>query len=91
MKVLPNGTGESRLGFSVGKSVGKAVVRNRVRRRLREIARRMPLKPGWDIVIIARPDSSDKDYRELRAIVEKLLCLARLMRESNEATDTGTD
>ncbi|MEW6142630.1 MAG: ribonuclease P protein component [Chloroflexota bacterium] len=79
MKTLPNSTGASRLGLSVGKSIGKAVVRNRVRRRLREIVRQMPLKPGWDIVIVARPDSADSDFQKLRAAVEKLLYKARLI------------
>ncbi len=54
MRALPNGLRFSRYGFSVSRRVGGAVVRNRMKRRLREIMRRMPLRPGWDIVFIAR-------------------------------------
>jgi len=48
-----------RVGFTCSKKVGNAVVRNRARRRLREIARAvLPLhgRPGWDYVLIGRPE-----------------------------------
>ena len=51
-----NGREENRLGFTVGTKLGGAVVRNRVRRRLREIYRlnEDKLRPGYDIVVVAR-------------------------------------
>ena len=47
---------ENRLGLTVGKKVGGAVTRNRVRRRVREIYRlhEGQLRPGYDIVVVAR-------------------------------------
>jgi ribonuclease P protein component len=69
LKVLPNGLDISRYGLSVSRRVGKAVVRNRVKRRLREIVRNNNLKPGWDIIIIARVPAAAADYEELAGSV----------------------
>ena len=47
--------------------LGHAVVRNRIRRRLREIYRphREELRPGADMVVVARGRSVGAAYREL--------------------------
>ena len=79
MKALPNGLPLSRHGLSVSKRVGNAVTRNKVKRRLREIMRQAPVKPGWDMVFIARPAAARADYAGLKAAVEKLLVRARLL------------
>ncbi len=76
---MPNNLSLSRCGFSVGKKVGKAVVRNRVKRLLREITRHMPVKTGWDIVLIARSNSAMAQYAELNNTVVKLFSRARLL------------
>ena len=81
MKALPNKLEFSRYGFSVAKEVGKAVVRNRVRRLLREIARATAVKPGWDIVFIARPAVASVDYHQLKKSIEKLLLRASLINK----------
>ena len=70
MYALKNKSGETRLGLSVSKKVGGAVVRNKVRRRLKEITRLFAkdgnrLKPGTDIVIIARQAAAGAAYSEL--------------------------
>ena len=78
LRALPNGLTLSRYGFSVSRRVGKAVVRNRVKRLLREILRVTPLKPGWDIVFIARPAAASNDYATLKKSVESLLSQAQL-------------
>jgi len=83
MKARPNGLSLSRYGFSVTKKVGKAVQRNRSKRLLREIMRRQSLRPGWDIVFIARPVAVDSDYHQLERAVTKLLARAQLL-ESKE-------
>ncbi len=79
MRALPNGLAQSRLGFSVSKRVGKAVVRNKVKRRLREVLRPVSLKPGQDIVFIARPAAATADFAALREAVLGLLSRAHLV------------
>lgn len=91
MKVLPNGLGLTRYGFSVSRKVGKAVTRNRVKRLLREILRVAPLKPGWDMVFIARPRTAQATYWELERSVESLLSRAKLKERKDETVSLKTD
>lgn len=51
-----NGLNVNRIGISVSTKLGHAVVRNKARRRLREAYRLMEarVKPGYDIVLVAR-------------------------------------
>ena len=84
MKVLPNGRASSRYGFSVSKRVGGAVMRNRVKRLLRECLRMIPLKSGWDIVVIARPAAATTDYAVLKRTVEGLLSRAGVLETGEE-------
>jgi ribonuclease P protein component len=71
----PNGLGRTRFGLSTGKRLGGAVVRNLVRRRLRAAIRRSTNRPdgGWDILLVARPESATASYRELTSALERLL------------------
>ena len=72
----------SRIGISVNKRVGVAVRRNRVKRRLREAIRRRLWKtqPGWDMIVIARPEAADAEYTVLASELYDLLIRARLLR-----------
>jgi len=83
MKAMPNGSSVSRYGFSVTRKVGKAVQRNRLKRLLREIMRLQSLKPGWDIVFMARSVAVDADYHQLERAVTRLLAQGQLL-ESNK-------
>ena len=69
-----NGKAENRLGITVSTKLGGAVGRNRIRRRLKEIYRlnEAGLKPGHDIVIVARTKSREAEFRELQSSVLSL-------------------
>ena len=75
-----NEVGTNRFGFVAGKKVGGAVERNRARRLIKEAIRlRLPLiKPGWDLVWIARAGIADKKLDAVAAAVDDLLRRARL-------------
>jgi ribonuclease P protein component len=57
----------NRLGFTVTAKVGKAHTRNLVRRRLREIYRlhESSLRPGCDMVVVARTRAAQVSYKRL--------------------------
>jgi ribonuclease P protein component len=78
LRALPNKLNSLRFGFVVSRRVGKAVVRNHVRRLLREIVRQVPVKQGWDIVLIARVPAAAADFKTLGKSVRGLLSRADL-------------
>ena len=71
----------NRLGISVSKKVGNSVVRHRIKRRLKEIARLNEdgIKPGHDIVLIARGAAASSGYDELEASYLRLLTKMHLL------------
>lgn len=82
IKYRVNGLPVARIAIVVGKTVSKnAVVRNRVRRRLREIMRaRLPrIKPGFDLVLIARAAAIRKTFVELETTMDGVLRRSRLV------------
>ncbi len=80
LRALPNELNSSRFGFVVSKRVGNAVVRNHVKRLLREITRQTPVKPGWDIVLIARIPAAAAGFKDLGKSVRKVLYRADLCK-----------
>jgi ribonuclease P protein component len=81
-----NGGDRIRFGISTSRRVGGAVVRNRVRRRIRESLRALGprLIVGWDVLIVARPESALASGAELATTLE------RLLRKGGALRDEGT-
>jgi ribonuclease P protein component len=87
------GDNSVRVGFTASRKVGNAVVRNRAKRRLRALAAEiLPEKgrPGTDYVLIARGETGQRPYAELRADLEGALRqLSRPRRDTGEARRSG--
>ena len=75
VRIRRNDLEETRFGLSTGRKLGGAVVRNRVRRRLREALRVMApsFRPGWDVLIIARPPIVGADFQTVAGVLQDLL------------------
>ena len=65
----------SRLGLTTGVKLGNAVKRNRVRRRMRELYRtnESKLRPGYDIVMVARTRAIFARYSDLESSFLRLM------------------
>jgi ribonuclease P protein component len=84
---LANDLSYSRFGFAVNSRIGNAVVRNRIKRRLREGVRIQVerIRPGWDIILIARRPIRSADYHQMEAACARLFRRAHLFVESEAA------
>jgi ribonuclease P protein component len=87
---LPNDLPYSRFGFAVSSRIGGAVVRNRIKRQLRESMRLRigQVKPGWDILVIARKPILDADYWKIDAACARLLGRAHLLGDGSATAQT---
>ena len=74
-RVLRTDLGTTRFGLATSRALGSAVVRNRVRRRLRVALRAVgpDLRPGWDVLVIAKPGLVAVDHRTLGETLGRLL------------------
>lgn len=72
-----DGDPQTRVGFTASKKIGNAVLRNRAKRRLRALAREVltpRVQPGWDYVLVARPDATvSRLYADLCTDLEQAL------------------
>ena len=82
----PNERTHNRYGFIVGKRLGKAVTRNRIRRRLREVVRALDplLKPGYDVVLVARQPLAQQPFIVVMRTVNDLFRRAELFKGETE-------
>jgi ribonuclease P protein component len=71
----PNRLGRTRLGLTVSTKLGGAVRRNRIRRRIKECYRVMEagLKPGFDLVLVARSRAFGVPFKQLERELTGLL------------------
>jgi ribonuclease P protein component len=77
-----------RVGYTASRKVGGAVARNRARRRMRAIAREIlpfEAKPGFDYVLIARPQTVECEFARLRADLRQALKRLKLARAASDA------
>ena len=83
---LRNELDHNRFGFVVSKRLGKAVRRNKIKRQMREIVRleMSHIRPGFDLVFIARVPSSKASYQEIMQSISKLLKTADLLVQSSQ-------
>ena len=91
VKVLANKLDYSRYGYSVSKNVGNAVKRNYIRRILKEIARLSPIKPGYDIVFIARQGAGNANFHQIKDAANKLLGKSDMLIKENEMVSLKTN
>jgi ribonuclease P protein component len=90
-RVLRTELGITRFGLATGRALGSAVVRNRVRRRLREAIRSLQPtpRPGWDVLVIARPAIVGADLRAIEAALRRLLARAGVLGEREGDMSAG--
>ena len=82
----PNEMDQVRVGISASHAVGNAVNRNRAKRRIRAcVDNLLPgLKPGWDVVILARAASQAAPFEDLLTALQQLCYKANLLEKSYE-------
>jgi len=80
----------TRAGVVVGRRVGKATIRNRVKRRIREVlrAKYSTIRPGYDLIVIARPASAFAPLDDLSAALDQLLDRASIRARSTAAPES---
>ncbi|HHZ02412.1 MAG TPA: ribonuclease P protein component [Tissierellia bacterium] len=80
--IKKNNFGYNRFGFTAAKKIKKAVSRNLLRRRLKEIVRLNEhyLIEGYDIVLMARVNAVESDYKSLEKSFKKLIKRKKLFK-----------
>ncbi len=77
----------SRFGVAAGKTVGNAVRRNRAKRLFRtSVSHFLPfIRPGWDVVIIARKPMVEATLEQTQSTLRLLFIRAGLIDETGES------
>ncbi|HET9913085.1 MAG TPA: ribonuclease P protein component [Anaerolineales bacterium] len=76
-----------KVGVTAGRTVGSAVYRNRAKRLLREAMRPLipTVRPGFDLILIARPGLTSATLEETRQALLALLQRAQILIPLNES------
>jgi ribonuclease P protein component len=79
----------SGVGVIAGRSVGGAVQRNRTKRLLREAMRALlpVLRPGWDLILIARQPLLKATFQQAQAALSQLMRRADLLAPEQPKID----
>jgi ribonuclease P protein component len=83
---LPSQEETSRVGVMASRSVGKAVQRNWAKRVLRSAIQPYlhSLKPGWNVVLIARSPLTKATFQQTQAALLTLMQRAALLQDGND-------
>lgn len=84
--VLRNRQKEVRIGITTSKKIGNAVQRNRARRLIRESCRKIisDVKPGYDIVMVARKRTVQVKCDVVLNALTKLLSEANILKKDEK-------
>jgi len=79
--VSPTAENTLKVGVTAGRSVGGAIQRNRAKRLLREAMRLLVpvIRPGWDLILIARQPLPTATYEQVQATLTQLIRRANLL------------
>ena len=83
LKIIKNNLGLKRFGFIISQKVSKkATIRNKLKRKLRKLieVEFNKIKEGIDGIFIALPGLENKDYQELKEIIDKILKKAKVLK-----------
>ncbi len=73
--------GHSRFAVSVPKKIAKlAVMRNKIRRQIYEVIAKLPVKPGYKVVIIAKTGLDKLEYPSLAEELSKAFVKTKILK-----------
>ncbi|MGB9640564.1 MAG: ribonuclease P protein component [Anaerolineales bacterium] len=88
----PHSSMQTKVGIAAGRSIGNAVKRNRAKRRLRACIQPWlkQLKPGFDIILIARKPLLSASYDHLYSALAIALKNNHMLMDDIHASETST-
>ena len=86
MYIKENGMEKNRIGISVSKKVGNSIVRHRITRLIRESYRlnESIFLPGYDVVVVARLNAKEINYKEIESALLHLGRMHHIVRKKND-------
>lgn len=74
---------ENRIGISVSRKVGNSIIRHRITRLIRESYRlnKDKFQNGYDIVIVARVNAKNTEYKEIESAILHLGKIHNILKE----------